>query len=269
MGETKPGYSPRRAGEVVGVDVEIGADRPVTVTCHDHAHTYEFDWHDTAGDAVITDLRVTSRNGTPITSATLKRINTDTLLKAARRYDTRQAAEQARELRRLIEAATAEFASDPASMVVAAIAYLESLDDDIATELARELRRVATETDPEEMVADGAAGIERFRFTDGVLDAMVRRLPLSETPPKSRGGRPRLSNEFLVQVADWAREASARNAGAVYDYVAARAANQLGYIASVDTVKGWIRRCKDTGLLGPNELRRPRRPRNAVQGEDQ
>ena len=68
---------------------------------------------------------------------------------------------------------------------------------------------------------------------------------------------PKLSAPFLAQVAEWAREGRERNA-AVYPFVAERASAQLGYVASDDTVKGWVRRCKAADLLGSNDLREPR-----------
>jgi hypothetical protein len=198
-------------------------DRPVWVSVHDHAHTYEIAWRDTADGPVITDLRVRSDDGTPITSDTLRRINTDTLLKAAQRYDTSRAAEAGRDLRATFDAALGDSAVD-------------------------------------------TSGIEAFRWTEGVMDAMVRHAPHGAKVPAAtprRGGRPKLSGQFLAQVAEWAREGRDRKA-AVYPYVAQRASAQLDYVASDDTVKGWVRRCKSVGLLGLDELRQPRTPRTAT-----
>jgi hypothetical protein len=219
MGRTKPNYSPRRAGEVVGVEVHADAERPVLITCHDHAHTYEIAWRDTNDGPVITDLRVTSREGTPITSDSLKRINTDRLARTAALHDTDESADAARELRQALDAATG--------------------------------------------TNEGHDWIERFRFTDGVIDAMAKHAPPGTAPPRSsanRVGRPSLSPEFLAQVAAWAREESVLGGG-VYRRVADRAADALGRDVSDETVKGWIKRCKRAGLLNPDDLRRPRRPR--------
>lgn len=199
--------------------------RPVWISVSEHAHTYEIAWEDTANGPAITDLRVRSDDGSPITTATLRRINTDTLLKAAVRYDNAEAAEAGRELR---------------------AAFDDAIGDN----------RVDT------------SGIESLRFTEGVIDAMVRHAPpgaVIPTPEPRRGGRPKLSHEFLAQVAEWAREGRDRNA-TVYPYVAQRAAKQLGHVAADDTVKGWVRRAKQAGLIAADDLRRPRK--HATEGED-
>lgn len=73
-------------------------------------------------------------------------------------------------------------------------------------------------------------------------------------------GRPPLSPEFLAQVAVWVREAAPRGGG-LYNRVAIRAANALGRDVSDETVKVWVRRCKQAGLLDSDELRQPRKPR--------
>ncbi|MDP7720753.1 hypothetical protein [Mycobacterium sp. TY814] len=232
MSETPRGYSPRRTNEVVDVAVHADEPRPVWITVHDHAHTYEIAWHDTANGPVITDLRVTSANGAPIKTDSLKRIRTDKLLRAARRYDTATAAEAGRKLRATFDAA------------------LGSTDVD-------------------------TSGIEALRFTDGLADALIRNAPPGAEvpiPKRRRGGRPpTITREFLALVADWAREGRDRDA-AVYPFVGARAAAHLGIDHAVpdDTVKGWIRRCKqvEPPLLGRDELRRPRTPSTTAKGED-
>ncbi|WP_374025596.1 hypothetical protein [Mycobacterium sp. HNNTM2301] len=219
MSGSKPGYSPRRAGEVVGVEVRADGERPVTITCHGHAHSYEIAWRDTADGPVITDLRVTSPEAVPITADSLRRINTDRLARTAAMYDTADTADVARALRQRIDAATG--------------------------------------------TSEGHDWIEEFRFTDGVVDAMARHAPPGATPPKPRArrtGRPPLSPEFLAQVAAWAREARWQG-HSVYPYVAERAANALGREVSDETVKVWVRRCKQAGLLDSDELRQPRKPR--------
>lgn len=228
MSGTKRNYSPRRAGEVVGVDVDANSERPVTITCHDHAHTYEIAWHDTADGPVITDLRVTSVDGVPITSDTLRRINTARLARTAAMHDTSAAADAAHKLRLTLDAATD--------------------------------------------TTDGHEWIERFRFTEGVIDAMIRHAPPGVAPPTSGGrrvGRPRLSRQFLAQVAAWVRE-EAPKGGNAYERVADRAASTLGRDVSTETVKGWVRRCKkaEPPLLGPDELRKPRKPTTDQQETD-
>ncbi|OBI20616.1 hypothetical protein A5714_07815 [Mycobacterium sp. E2462] len=71
-----------------------------------------------------------------------------------------------------------------------------------------------------------------------------------------------MPREFLAKVAAWAREESVHGGG-VYRRVADRATTALGHDVSDETVKGWIRRCKDADppLLGRDELRQPRKPR--------
>lgn len=202
--------------------------RPVWVSVHDHAHTYEIAWADSPAGPAITDLRVRSDDGAPITSESLRRINTDTLLRAAQRYDTAADADAARELRETFDAAVGDSSVD-------------------------------------------TSGIESLRFTDGIVDALIKHAPPGAklpTPQPSRGGRPKLSREFLAQVADWAREGRERNA-TVYPYVADRATAHLGRDVADETVKGWIRRARDAGLLAPGDLRKPRTLRRTTTDPDQ
>lgn len=215
MNGTKSNYSPRRAGEVVGVEVRPDDPRPMAVTCHDHAHTYEVAWTDTDAGPVVTDLRVTSTTGEPITSAALRRINPERLARAAAAHDTAGNARAASELRAAVDAATG-----------------------------------ATE---------GHDWLDEYRFTEGTVDSLAQHAPPGVTPPAPRrGGRPKLSREFLAQVAQWARVAAPMG-GSVYERVADLAAAHLGHDVSDETVKGWIRRCKAEGLLARDELRKPRR----------
>nr|EMP11198.2 hypothetical protein ISGA_5215 [Gordonia sp. NB41Y] len=220
MNGTNPNYSPRRAGEVVGVEVTPGDPRPVAVTCHDHAHTYEIAWAETESGPVVTDLRVTSHGGEPITSATLRRINPDRLARAAAAHDTAEGSALARELREAVDAASG--------------------------------------------TTEGHNWIDGYRFTEGTVAALAKHAPSGVTQPATRrGGRPRLSREFLARVAQWARDAAA-DGRSVYAWVADRAAAELGHDVSDETVKGWIRRCKaaEPPLLAADELRKPRRSTN-------
>ena len=197
MNGTKSNYSPRRAGEVVGVEVRPDDPRPMAVTCHDHAHTYEIAWTDTDAGPVVTDLRVISTTGEPITSAALRRINPERLARAA------------------VDAATG--------------------------------------------TTEGHDWLDGYRFTEGTVDSLAQHAPPGVTPPAPRrGGRPKLSREFVAQVAQWARVAAPMG-GSVYERVADLAAAHLGHDVSDETVKGWIRRCKAEGLLARDELRKPRR----------
>jgi transposase len=174
------------------------------------------------------------------------------LSRAARRYDTPEAADSGRFLSRVIETATAQAASDPAALVADGIA---EFDEARLHEAARDLRRAAAEIGPAALLADGLAGVEAHRWTEAGLARRAR--------PR-RAGRPKLTREFLARVADWAREARDYNAGTVYAYVAKRAGEHLGHDVQDETVKGWIRRCKSEGLLLPGELRHPRKPRAAA-----
>ena len=110
----------RRSGEVVHVSVQLGAQRPVRITCRDHAHHYELAWRDTDDGPAITDLRVTSDDEAPITSDSLRRINTVRLAHAAQIYATTQAAEQGRRLRETLDGATAHLRNDSAAMIAEA-----------------------------------------------------------------------------------------------------------------------------------------------------
>jgi len=67
----------------VKVTPETGVARPFHIECHDHAHSYEVAWRDTPDGPVVTDLRVTSPDGTPITVSSLRRIDPDRLARAA------------------------------------------------------------------------------------------------------------------------------------------------------------------------------------------
>jgi hypothetical protein len=246
---------PMRTGEVVHVMVEAGDERPVKIWVHGHDHRYEVDWRDTDDGPVIIDLRVTS-DGVPITSDDLKRINAGVLARAARRYDTPEAAEHGRELHNSLVAATADLADDPAAMIAGVCEELDSWGDPKAAEWARELRAMDPD-DAKAAVATRGSGFETMRITDADVRELASRAGLI----KNRG-RPQLSHEFLTQVAEWARHARDYNK-AIYPYVAQRAyeSGWRDYKVPDDRVTAWIRRCKDAGLLERDELRRPRTPR--------
>jgi hypothetical protein len=250
-------YLPRRAvGEVIGVEVHAGDERPVRVTCHGHAHSYEIAWRDTPEGPGITDLRVKAHDGALITSDDLKRINATVLARAARRYDTPEAVEQRRELRAAVDAATAHLRGDPAAMIASACEGLDAFDNPAAAELARRLRGLDP-VEAAEWVATAGEGLETMRITGtNIRDMATRAGLITET----RGRKP-LTPEFLKQVAEWAREAKDDNAGNIYDHIAVRASAVRGYKVSTDMVKKWLRRCRDAGELGRDELRQPRKPR--------
>ena len=231
--------------------VDPDADRPVTITVSGHTHRYEFAWRATPTGPIITDLRVTSDDGTPITSDTLRKINTGRLAASAARADTPAAATLGADLRRHTQAAITGLGGDddPAAVVAAACEWLESLHDPAATEAARELRAL----DPEAAVAAAPGDVEAFRFSHTTLP----------TPPGRtvKAGRPRLTHTRLLEVAEWARTARAHGEN-VYQYIAVAAAraDDLDHPYSDESAKKWVKRAKAAGLLGPDEL--GRRPRN-------
>lgn len=265
MSGSRSGYSPRRAGEVVGVEVVPADDRPVAVTLFDHRHRYEVAWTQTENGPVVTDLRITSDDGTPITSNSVKRIPVERLAKTAALHDTPEAAQRGREFRDAFESVVDSY-SDPETLVAEACAWLESTGDPTAVEPARQLRNAAA-TDAAALVADALNGVERRRFTEGVVRALAKR----RQPHAPRGGRPtEWTPEFLAQVAQWAREA-APHGGSVYERVRSRASDELGYNVSVHQVKWWIKQCKraQPPLLSTDELRRPRKVRAGDASTDQ
>lgn len=252
MTGSKPDNLPRqiRPGGVTGVSVDRTAERPVTITVSGHAHRYEFAWRATPEGPIITDLRVISDDEIPITSDTLRKINTGRLAASAARADTARAAEVGRELRQISEAAIASLGDDPAAVVEAACEWLESLDDPSAAQMALELRAI----DPSEALAAAGAGVEAARIVPELLAA-------TQAAEPGKAGRPRLSLERLREVAEWAR--TARDHGEnVYQYIAFEAtrADNLRHPYSDQAAKKWVQRAKAEGLLGPDEL--GRKPRN-------
>ncbi len=98
---------------------------------------------------------------------------------------------------------------------------------------------------------------------------MRRIVPASTT--EHRGGRPPLTREFLADIARWAREGC--GVKSYHDYIIERVQEHYGWKPQRDTVKVWIKRCKDPNdllgdeAIGPDELRRSRTPRRPT-GED-
>lgn len=251
---------------MVYVSIQPGAQRPVRITCRGHVHHYELAWRDTDDGPVITDLRVKSDDGAPITSDSLRRINTVRLAHAAQLYDTPQAAERGRRLRKTVDDATADLRNDPAAMIAETCAELASVDDPAAAAFARQLRAL----DPAQAaawVATAGEGLQTMRLTEANLRDWAAKAGLSRGG-KRRGGRPPLTREFLAQVADWAREA-ARMETPYYSYIAEQVNEHYDWEPRPETIKVWIKRCKDPNdllggdALGRDELRRPRTPRTS------
>ncbi|HUO39096.1 MAG TPA: hypothetical protein VMU34_15240 [Mycobacterium sp.] len=240
----------------------------MTITVHDHAHSYELAWRPTDDGPVITDLRVMSDHGVPITSDSLRRINTARLANAAQVYDTDIAADLGRILGDDAETYLADVMCDPdpAKRVAGVLAWLENSGDEFAAEVAAELRRSAKAQDLSDL-AEGfdawwARRGQSFVISPGVVaDAFAAEATKRGIVPprKRRGGRPReYSTEFLMKVAKWAREGVIK--GSVYEYVAQRAVDsgeKSRYDAMPGAVRWWIKRCKEAGLLGAEELRKP------------
>ncbi|MCX2940465.1 hypothetical protein [Mycobacterium pinniadriaticum] len=181
-------------------------------------------WRDTPQGPVITDLRVTSFDGTPITVSSLRKIVPDRLARAA--------AAKNEELKIL------EWSRDR---------IRKALEDEFGDELQ-------------------ARGVDLSH-----MEAMARSEPGAGGPRlirrKRPRGQPKLTNQELQQIADWARAAAAESFDdglAVHGKIAARAAAaewrsySKKHLPSSETVKGWIRRCKDAGLLAPDYTRKPR-----------
>jgi hypothetical protein len=207
-------------------EVRAGADRPVYIECHGHAHTYEVAWRDTSAGPVVTDLRVTSNDGAPITSASLRRINPDRL------------------------ARTAAARADEVAFVNSSA---ERMRVDLEAKFGAELE--ARGLHASDLIGDVRSYEEPGHFIHG---------------RKRRMGRPKLTREELERIATWAREAAqeaADDGKAIYPKIAKLAVDSgwRGYTSkhppTNEAVKGWIRRCKDAGLLAPDAIRKPRTPR--------
>jgi hypothetical protein len=257
----KQRYSPRRAGEVVNVQVHRSDEdaRPVHVTLFGHDHRYELAWMDTDAGPVVTDLRITSDDGVPITSKSVGRINVERLAQAAALHDTSAAARNARALRAALQAVVGNYA-DPEAAVSDACAWLDSTGDPAADDAATALRRASTEHGAAVVIADALNNIERHRFTEGVIRALADRRPggASDTTGTNVGGRPPTwTPDFLALVAEWARDREF--GGNLYERVAERAQDHLGEQITPNQVKHWIKQAKRANLLRPDELRQPRR----------
>jgi hypothetical protein len=241
-----------RPGAVESVAVDPNADRPVTIECHDHAHYYEFAWATNDLGPIITDLRITSREGVPITRDTLKRIPTERLAATAQLADTPGQAETARGLRKVVEAATRDV--DPARLVDHFVADLESRG--LVTE-AESVRRDAAERGAAAVVAEGIAGWDTYRSTlDVMLAAAERTDPamMSRVRERVHGARRgRMPVAFYEDVAKWARAGRTRRS--VYAHIQEQSAAWGHRNPSRDTIRRWIRRAEAEEFLTPGEIR--------------
>lgn len=252
-----------RSGAVTHVSAKRGEERPVRIECRDHAHHYEFAWRDTDDGPVITDLRVTSDDGSPITDDSLRRINTVRLARAARTYDTDAAADIGHVVGDAMEIALADAMSnsDPTVRVAAALAYIENDDSGFGAAVAAGMRQSAQAHD----LRDLASRVDDWYANRG-QSFIIRSTERQFGKRRSAGGRPPLTRDFLAQIADWARQASDMQEP-YYAYIADRVDEREGWRPSRETIKVWIKRCKDPNdvlgadALGKDELRRSRTPR--------
>jgi hypothetical protein len=241
----------------VGVSVTAGAERPVRVECHDHVHHYEFAWTATDDGPVITDLRITSLDNSPITTDSLKRIRVERLAQTAALADTPEQAESARKLREALEAAMRNI--DPDEAVAAQAAELKSEGrDGEANEYLRDVaERGAAAVIAE--ITENLAGWDSHRTTNEATFAVWERISpetMARVREKARGQRRgRAPREFYRDVATWARDGRAR--GLVYAHVAEQAATWGRIEPSRDTIRRWIRRAEAEGFLTPGEIRAP------------
>lgn len=240
-------YSPRRAGQVVGVSVVARQPRPVRIALFKHPHTYEVAWVKTDDGPVVVDLRIVAADGAPITSRDLRRVPVERLAKVAALYDTPANAKVWRELAGALSDAFAD--ADPTVLVAGGLAWLEEQG---AADVAETVREQVADRGASVVLADSVADVETHRF---VTPASRPRTP------KGKAGRPtEWGTDFLARVADWARLA-AKQGDSVYPRVIDRASRELDCDVSKDQVKHWIRQCKREGLLAADELRPPRRRR--------
>jgi hypothetical protein len=266
-----PSRGRRRSGDIVDVAVDRRLNRPVRITCRGHLHHYEFAWQATKDGPVITDLRITSHNGAPITSDSVRRLNTVRLAHAAQLYDTNSAADLGRVLGAAAEASLASAMGDrdPAVRVAAVLAYIEEDDSGFGAEIAADMRRSSQAPD----LSDLAPRIDEWWArrgesfivrTDTLADVVAAEaVQRGLTPPPRRGGRPAMTREKLAQIAEWAREA-VRMQEPYYSWIAKRHNKTYKWEPSKETIKVWIKRCKDPNdLLGTDALRRDelRQPR--------
>lgn len=236
----------------------------MTITCHDHAHRYEFSWETTDNGPVITDLRVTSTDGTPISSATLRRINIERLASAAQLFDTPEQAATALRLQRTFQ--DLANITDPEEAMHCAADEWESWG---FVDEANELRRAVAERGAAAVRGDSISKWGHFR---GASDEAWMAAAESDSPEmmarvreQARGARRgRAPREFYRDVADWARDARTQG-WPVYAHVADQSARWGRIDPSTDTIRRWIRRAEDEGFLSPGEIRErksePRKPK--------
>lgn len=233
--------------------VDITKERPVTIECHDHSHYYEFAWSTTDFGPVITDLRITSRDGLPITRDSLKRIPTERLAATAQLVDTREQAEAARRLRHMFEAATRNI--DPDQQVANFAADLESRG--LVSE-ADAVRRDAAERGAADVVKENIANWDTYRTTMEIQLAAAERIDpatMAQVREQVRGTRRgRMPVAFYRDVAKWARKARTEHL-AVYAHIQEQSTSWGHSSPSRDTVRRWIRRAEAEGFLTPGEIR--------------
>ncbi len=210
-------------GEVVDITVHPEADRPVRIECHDHAHYYEFAWRETEDGPVITDLRITSETGIPITKRTLARINADRLAVNAQSADTPEAAERGRALREVLES-VAEQSGLPPEM----FEWAESMRD-----------------------------------PDGDMNAVLRAQGVEFEEDDRPTGRPKLPRSHYARVAELVLSPDGRKSRSVAEYVRKHMPYPDGKLPARETVYDWIKKCKspEYGLLDVDAVRKSKTQR--------
>lgn len=241
-----------RPGAVESVAVDIASERPVTIECNDHAHYYEFAWETDDSGPVITDLRITSRDGVPITRDSLKRIPTERLAATAQLVDTPEQADMARSLRETFETVLRD--ADPVQVIAEFASDLESQG---LVEKAENVRRDAAERGAAAVVAESVANWGTYRTTLELTLASAERVDpavMARVREQVRGTRRgRMPAAFYEDVARWAREG--RSKRSVYAHIQEQAVAWGHSEPSRDTVRRWIRRAEAEGFLTPGEIR--------------
>ena len=243
-----------RAGAVVSVTVDHTAQRPVTITCHDHPYTYEFAWAATETGPTITDLRITSSDNTPVTTAGLRRIDAERLAGAAALADTQRWVETTDAITAAVTAATANI--DPDTLIAAHLAELESLG---LADAAEGLRRDVAEQGAAAVLADMNSSVGTWRIPTAAPLAWIDNLDsqaAARLHRRTTGKKKHPPPEFYAAVADAVRTANALGRPE-YAAIAERAAAWGRDNPTRDTIRRWKRRAEAEGYLQPAQKPSP------------
>ena len=243
-----------RPGAIVSITVNPTAQRPVTITCHDHPYVYEFAWVATETGPTITDLRITSSDNTPVTTAGLRRIDAERLAGAAALADTPGWAANTAAIAAAVTAAAAQI--DPDTLIAAHLAELQSLGLDAAAE---DLRRTVAEQGAAAVLADMHTSVGTWRIPTDAPQAWANSLD-SQTAARlhhrATGQKKHPPPEFYAAVADAVRTANALGRPE-YAAIAERAAAWGRDNPTRDTIRRWKRRAEAEGYLQPAQKPSP------------